>query len=55
MFFVNFQLNHIQNSYGQIKNMKDRTFSFQFKKNYYWRTLTDDARHKNVTAPLDLT
>ena len=32
MFFVNFWLNQIQNCSGQIKKMKDRTFSFQFKK-----------------------
>ena len=55
MFFVNFWLNKIQNYSVQIKKMKDRIFSFQLKKNYRCRTLTDDARHKNVLPPLDLT
>ena len=54
-FFVNFWLNKIQNYYVQIKKMKDRIFSFQLKKNYFCRTLTDDVRHKNVPPPLDLT
>ena len=36
--------------------MKGRIFSFQLKKkNYFCQTLTDDARHKNVPPPLDLT
>ena len=32
--------------------MKKGIFSFQLKKNYFCRTLTDDARHKNVPFPL---
>ena len=43
MFFVNFQLNQIQNCSVQIKKMKDRRFSFQMKKNYICQILTDDA------------
>ena len=54
-FFVNFRLINIQNCSFQIKKMKDGIFSFQMKKNYFCRTLTDDARHKNVPPPLDLT
>ena len=55
VFFVNFQLTQIQNCSVQIKKMKDEIFSFQLKKNYFCRTLTDDARHKNVPPSLDLT
>ena len=55
MFLIDFWLNQIQNCYGQIKKLKDGTFSFQFKKKYFWRTLTIEARHKNVPPPLDLT
>ena len=32
MVFVNFHLHQIQNCFGQIKKMKDETFSFQLKK-----------------------
>ena len=46
--FVNFRLNQIQNCFVQTKKMKDRTFSFQLKKNYFCQMLTDDPRHKNV-------
>ena len=53
--FVNFRLNQIQNCSEQIKKMREETFSFQFKKNYFCRTLTDDAGHENVPPPLDLT
>ena len=31
-FFVNFQLNQIKNYSVQIKKVKDKIFSFQFKK-----------------------
>ena len=55
MFFVNFWLNKIQNYSAQIKKIKDQIFSFQLKKIYCCRTLTEDARHKNVPPPLDLT
>ena len=54
-FFVNFWLNQIQNYSGQIKKMKEEIFSFQLKKNYFWRTLTVDTRHKNVPPHLHLT
>ena len=53
--FVNFWLNQIQNYSVQIKKVKDGIFSFPMKKNYFYRTLTDDAGHKNVPTPLDLT
>ena len=53
--FVNFHLHQIQKFFGQIKKMKDETFSFQLKKNYFRQTFTDDARVKNVTPPLYLT
>ena len=32
MFFVSFWLNQFRNCFTQIKKMKDRIFSFQFKK-----------------------
>ena len=54
-FFVNFWLNQIQNCSVQILKMKDRIFSFQLKKNYSCRTLTDDATHENVPPVLDFT
>ena len=54
-FFVNFRLIHIQNCSVQIKKIKMGYLAFNWKKNYFWRTLTDDARHKNVPPPLDLT
>ena len=55
MFFVNFQLNQIQNCSVQIKKMKDGIFCFQMKENYFCFKLTDNARHKIVPPPLDLT
>ena len=56
MFFKIFWRNDIQSSSVEIKNMKDGIFSFQLKKkNYFCRTLTDDARHENVPPPLELT
>ena len=55
MVFVNFHLHQIQNCFGQIKKMKNETFSFQLKKNYFHQTFTDDARLKNVLPPLYLT
>ena len=55
MFFVNFWLNQIKNCFDQIKKMKDEIFSFQLKEKLLLRTLTDDARHKNVAPPLDST
>ena len=55
MFFVNFQLNQIQNCSILIKKMKDRTFIQMEKKKYFCQTFTDNARHKNVPPPLDLT
>ena len=54
-FLVNFRLIHIQNCSVQIKKIKMGYLAFNWKKNYFWRTLTDDARHKNVPPPLDLT
>ena len=53
--FVNFRRNQIQNCSVQIKKMKDGILSFQFKKNYFCRMLTENARHKNVPPSLDLT
>ena len=45
-FFVNFLLNQIKNYSVQIKKMKDKIFSFQFKKkNFCWK-LTDNGRHR---------
>ena len=35
--------------------MKGEIFSFQLKKHYFCQKLTDDARLKNVSPPLDLT
>ena len=32
MVFVNFHLHQIQNCFGQIKKMKDETFSFKLEK-----------------------
>ena len=32
MVFANFHQHLIQKGFGQIKNMKDKTFSFQLKK-----------------------
>ena len=55
MVFVNFHLHQIQNCFGQIKKMKDETFSFQLKKNYFRQTFTDNARLKNVPPPFYLT
>ena len=52
MVFINFHLYQIQNCFGQIKKMKDKTFSFQLKKNYFHQMFTDDARLKNVPLPL---
>ena len=54
-FFVNFWLNQIQDCSVQILKMKDRIFSFQLKKNYFCRTLTDEARHENVPPTFDFT
>ena len=54
-FFLNFWLNQFQNCPIQIKKMKDVMFSFQLKKNYFYRTLTNDARHKNLPPLLGLT
>ena len=51
-FFINFWLNQIQNCFGQIKKMRDGIFSFQLKKKYFCRTLTDNARHKMYPFPL---
>ena len=53
--FVNFHLNQIQNCSVQIKKMKDKIFSFQLKLKYFYQTLTDDAKLKNVPPSLDLT
>ena len=50
--FVNFHLHQIQNCFGQIKKMKDKTFSFQLKKNYFRQTFTDNARLKKCTPSL---
>ena len=55
MVFVNFHLNQIQNCSVQIKKMKDKIFSFQLKLKYFYQTLTDDAKLKNVPPSLDLT
>ena len=55
MFFVNFWLNQIQNCSVQIKKMKDGIFTFQLKRNYFCQALRDNAWHKNVPSPLDLT
>ena len=54
-FFLNFRLNQFQNCPIQIKKMKDGMFSFQLKKNFFYRTLTNDARHKNLPPLLGLT
>ena len=54
-FFVNFQLNQIQNCYVQTKKMKNGIFSFQLKKKKYLCQLTEDDRHKDVPLPFDLT
>ena len=52
----NFWLNQIQNSSTQIKKMKDEIFSFGLKKNKnFCQTSADNARHKNVPPPIDLT
>ena len=48
MAFVNFHKHKIQNCFGQIKNMKDKIFSFQLKKN---TSAKGDARLKNVPLP----
>ena len=37
------------------KTWKTGYFAFKWKKNYFCWMLTDDARHKNVPPPLDLT
>ena len=54
-FFVNFQLNQIQNCSVQTKKMKNGIFSFQLKKKKYLCQLTEDDRHKDVPLPFDLT
>ena len=54
MVFANFHQHLIQKGFGQIKKMKDKTFSFPLKKNYFCQTFTDDARLKNVPLPLYL-
>ena len=52
----NFWLNQIQNSSTQIKKMKDEIFSFGLKKKKnFCQTSADNARHKNVPPPIDLT
>ena len=53
-FFVNFQLNQIQNCSVQINKVEDRIFHFQLKTHYFFRILTEDARHKNVPPPFGL-
>ena len=45
MFFVNFQLNHIQNCSVQVKKMRDKIFTFQMKKKYFCQMLTDHVNH----------
>ena len=55
MAFVNFYLHQIQFCFGQIKKMKDETFSFQLKKNYFRQMFTEGTRLKNVPPPLYLT
>ena len=55
LLFIYKLLDQIQNCSIQIKKMRDEIITFQLKKHYFCRTLTDDARHKNVLSPLDLT
>ena len=55
LLFIYKLLNQIQNCSIQIKKMRDEIITFQLKKHYFCRTLADDARHKNVLSPLDLT
>ena len=45
MFFLNFQLNQIQNYSVQIKKMKDQIFSFQLKKGLLLPNINRRARH----------
>ena len=54
MVFADFHQHLIQTGFGQIKKMKDETFSFQLKENYFRQMFTDDARLKNVPLPLYL-
>ena len=54
-FFLNFRLNQFQNCPIHIKKMKEGMFSFQLKKNFFYRTLTNDARYKNLPPLLGLT
>ena len=54
-FSSSFQINQIQNSSVEIRKVKDWTFSFQLKKEYFCWMLTDNARHENVPSPLYLT
>ena len=55
LLFIYKLLDQIQNCSIQIKKMRDEIITFQLKKHYFCRTLADDARHKNVLSPLDLT
>ena len=55
LLFIYKLLDQIQNCSIQIKKMRDEIITFQLKKHYFCRTLPDDARHKNVLSPLDLT
>ena len=55
LFIYKLLLDQIQNCSIQIKKMRDEIITFQLKKHYFCRTLADDARHKNVLSPLDLT
>ena len=55
LLFIYKLLDQIQNCSIQIKKMRDEIITFQLKKYYFCRTLADDARHKNVLSPLDLT
>ena len=54
MLFVNFRLNQIQNCFIQIKKMKHRIFSFQWK-NYLSQMLIDGDRRQSASLPFDLT
>ena len=54
-FFVNFWLNQIQTVPARSRKWKTGHLGFNFKKHYFCRTLRDNARHKNVPPPLDLT
>ena len=48
-FFVNFRLNQVR------KENERQDIQLSIKKHYFYRTLTDNARHKNVSSPVDLT